>query len=684
MNYNPLTWPMLIAAIVLMGLALYARRFPDAPAARPFSLLMGLGAIYALLSALAISAVNFELHVTFFLLRYVPLVLIPPVMLQLALEYTGHADWLTRRRLLLLFLVPVIGIILALTGNYHSLFRYNFQLDLTGPLPIFTASRGPLFWVYYVYQIALIAGTFTILLTAFKVGTRYFWNAFLVVVGMLLPVLTDTLFIFGVTPIPGYNLAPAMFIFTGALYLWATLRQQIFTVAPVAWSVVLDNIEDAVIVLDTYGHIVGFNRAAQTLCGLSPRSIGATAAALPPELANQSRSADKSVLTLAGRSYNLTRLPLQNQRRRNLGQILLLHNITERQQAEAALRQSEERFKLIADVAPVPLVMTRLRDNTYQYVNALAAKMVGLPLAEAVGQKAVDFWVDLNHRQAIVKQIIRQGAVYNVEAQLKRANGQPFWALFSAALTRLNDEPFLLAGITDISERKKIENALSESEKHYRLLAENMHDVVWILDTETLYFKYVSPSVEQLRGYTPAEIMAVPVDYALTPQAREALINSIRQTRNAILAGRETSEQFHSITEVEQPRKDGSTVWTEVVTRYYLNPDTGRVELHGVTRDITERKQADKALRERTRELEQRNQELQAALNAINTLSGLVPICAWCGSKIQDDNGQWVRVETYIQAHSTAEFTHGICPDCSQKFALEAGSLAPNSKTSNH
>ncbi len=67
-------------------------------------------------------------------------------------------------------------------------------------------------------------------------------------------------------------------------------------------------------------------------------------------------------------------------------------------------------------------------------------------------------------------------------------------------------------------------------------------------------------------------------------------------------------------------------------------------------------------------ELQKRNRQLQKALETIKTLSGLVPICAWCGKKIQDEDGQWTSIETYIEKHSDAEFTHGICPDCLTKF----------------
>ena len=74
------------------------------------------------------------------------------------------------------------------------------------------------------------------------------------------------------------------------------------------------------------------------------------------------------------------------------------------------------------------------------------------------------------------------------------------------------------------------------------------------------------------------------------------------------------------------------------------------------------------ALRRANEELAQRNLELQKALGAIKTLRGLLPVCAWCGRKIQNEAGEWVSLENYIESHSEAEFTHGICLDCLQKL----------------
>lgn len=72
-------------------------------------------------------------------------------------------------------------------------------------------------------------------------------------------------------------------------------------------------------------------------------------------------------------------------------------------------------------------------------------------------------------------------------------------------------------------------------------------------------------------------------------------------------------------------------------------------------------------LRSLNEELEAHNQELQKALDQVKTLRGLLPLCAAC-KKIRDDQGYWHKVEDYVESHSEAEFTHGLCPDCSRKL----------------
>ena len=64
---------------------------------------------------------------------------------------------------------------------------------------------------------------------------------------------------------------------------------------------------------------------------------------------------------------------------------------------------------------------------------------------------------------------------------------------------------------------------------------------------------------------------------------------------------------------------------------------------------------------------------LAEVLEQVKTLRGLLPICAWC-KRIRDDRGYWKQVETYIQEHTEANFTHGICPECLQRQLQKEGS----------
>ena len=107
-----------------------------------------------------------------------------------------------------------------------------------------------------------------------------------------------------------------------------------------------------------------------------------------------------------------------------------------------------------------------------------------------------------------------------------------------------------------------------------------------------MYFRYISPSVQRLRGYTAEEILSMPFDYALTTETREKSIDLIRSRAADLLSGKKPPGTFYT-EEMEQPCKDGTTVWTEVIATYYLNDETGHVELRGVSRDIAERKQAE-------------------------------------------------------------------------------------------
>jgi PAS domain S-box-containing protein len=142
-----------------------------------------------------------------------------------------------------------------------------------------------------------------------------------------------------------------------------------------------------------------------------------------------------------------------------------------------------------------------------------------------------------------------------------------------------------LAAQQDVKESEERYRTL---DKRYRLLVENTSDVLWILDLEDFRFRYVSPSVERLRGFSAVEVMSEDASAALTPSSL-VLVREIVAAYNA----RPQRDETESLTEeIEQPCKDGRTVWTETTVRA-MRDDDGRMVLYGVSRDITRRRKAE-------------------------------------------------------------------------------------------
>ena len=141
---------------------------------------------------------------------------------------------------------------------------------------------------------------------------------------------------------------------------------------------------------------------------------------------------------------------------------------------------------------------------------------------------------------------------------------------------------------------KEDHRRLKISEERHRMLADNANDIIWMMNLDGK-FTYISPSVYKLRGYTSEEVMQQTMEEALTstsiPIAKKALGASIK----AMLMG----EPFISFRgELEQPCKDGSTVWTEVTTSGMKNTDGQFIGILGVSRNINERKQMEEQVKQ--------------------------------------------------------------------------------------
>ncbi|HWQ66796.1 MAG TPA: PAS domain S-box protein [Methanospirillum sp.] len=273
-------------------------------------------------------------------------------------------------------------------------------------------------------------------------------------------------------------------------------------------------------------------------------------------------------------------------------------DISKQKRMEKQIIESEQQLQALITFSPIGISM--VRKGQIQYVNQAMLRMFGFSSGIELIQTPVINRVADNCRDEVLvfnwKRAIGESSYQSIETLGLRKDGTTFYMLITTASVEVEGSLTTIAFFQDISRRKEAEAALHKSENHYRLLAENMIDVIWILDPETGFFKYVSPSVKQLRGYTAEEVLARPASEALTEESLFFVQDNMRRRVEKFLSGNEVPPFYRE--EVEQPCKDGSRIWTEVITNYYLNEETGKVAIRGVTRDISTRKEAERKIRQ--------------------------------------------------------------------------------------
>ena len=177
------------------------------------------------------------------------------------------------------------------------------------------------------------------------------------------------------------------------------------------------------------------------------------------------------------------------------------------------------------------------------------------------------------------------------------ASGEPAWEADEISLLRVLTE--VVAGALD---RRRAARALVASEEKYRLLTEGMRDVVWLADVETMRYLYVSPAAEAIFGFAPGEALQMRVADTMAEAERARWRELVRERVEGLKDGRSAFGEYYAH-EMQIGRKDGSMVWAEVVVCYRLNRENGHIEMHGVARDISERKRAEEEREELQRQL---------------------------------------------------------------------------------
>ncbi|HUN54869.1 MAG TPA: sensor domain-containing diguanylate cyclase [Smithella sp.] len=285
----------------------------------------------------------------------------------------------------------------------------------------------------------------------------------------------------------------------------------------------------------------------------------------------------------------------------------IVRDTTERNQSEELLRESEKRYRLLADNITEHIWILDLTSMNMTYLSPSVEKIYGIPLDEIKNFSLKDILTEESF-QKIVDAFFKEMPValatpppalhkYTLELGARHKDGHivPIENTMSFMRDENGRLAYILGETRDITERKKAEALLKKSEEQYRLLADHMKDQVWLMDMK-LNITYVSPSVERITGYTADEIKNLPLSKLLTPESlKKALEFTSLSMPKAMKA---SSKDFEFRTqELEIVLKGGKTVWGECSFSFIRNDQGKVVAILGESRDITDRKLAEDNLR---------------------------------------------------------------------------------------
>jgi PAS domain S-box-containing protein len=352
-QYTPYVFPLLIAATMAAMLALFTWRHRTAPGTTPLSVLMLAIAWWSSAYALQLSRQDLQTKVIFCNISFLSIVTVPTAWMAFAIQYTGHGRWLTRRRLLLLTILPLLTALTIWTDGWHHWFRSDIVVSDSGPYRLLDITNGPVFWVHAAYSYALLAiGTFLVLQALSHSPHVYKGQAIVILSGALVPWLANIITVAKLIPSLHLDLTPFAFILTGLSTGWALLRFRLLDIAPVVHDTIIECMSDGVIVLDTQDRIVDINPVAEgILTCVASEVIGRPALQILarwPDLMARYRSMAETHTEIAvgegvvRRYFDLRISPLRDRQRHLSGRLIVLRDVTRRKEMEEELQRAKE------------------------------------------------------------------------------------------------------------------------------------------------------------------------------------------------------------------------------------------------------------------------------------------------------------------------------------------------------
>ena len=217
-----------------------------------------------------------------------------------------------------------------------------------------------------------------------------------------------------------------------------------------------------------------------------------------------------TVVIMESKAFEIWYNPVKNVQGEVTGTIGVATDITERQEAVEKLQASEEKFSAAFRTSPDSININRLSDGKYFEVNDGFLSIMGYQREEVIGKTSgeLSIWVNEEDRERLVCELKKSGEVKNMEAPFRGKDGKKVTGLMSARILSFSNEPYILSITRDITERKKSEELLQESEKTLRNIINVMPVGVAIMGNDGS-MEFINRNFEETYGYSHTEIPTI-------------------------------------------------------------------------------------------------------------------------------------------------------------------------------
>jgi PAS domain S-box-containing protein len=382
---------------------------------------------------------------------------------------------------------------------------------------------------------------------------------------------------------------------------------------------------DGILVVDEAGKIISFNSRFIEIWGvpqdvIDSRSDERTLQSVIGKLAdpeeflarvnylyaNRDEKSREEIALKDGRVLDRYSAPMSGSDGKYYGRVWNFRDITEQKLMEEVMRESEERYRTLAEASPDQIFIVG-RDDTMKYVNPAALKMFRLPYDKVVGTPRKNlFPPDIADTQGtLLKKVFETGEMLKTEEKIQFGS-QEFWIdTSSVPLKDKTGNVTAVLGIArDITERKRIEEALRENEIRYRSLFEGAGEGILVADIDTQKFLHANPAMFRMLGYSEEELFTLGVGDIHPKESLDYVLSEfMAQARGEKLMAEN----------IPVLRKDKSIFYADVSsTRILIDEKMCNV---GFFSDITERKKAEEVLKRFNEELEKQVKSRTAELN---------------------------------------------------------------------